>query len=162
MSDFSLLPEIEALRDAAAEFATRELAPRARDSEAGGRWPDEILRVLDGFSLGGLDVPETLGGFGLGALAKVVALEALAAGDPGGLPAADQPGMAAGALLACPHGALAAEVAAACVSGSAQCALVVVEPEVGAPPKLEWAPSWPPLRWVWTTEGDVLTLLAVR
>lgn len=91
MSDFSLPAEIEALRDAAAALAARELAPAARESEAAGRWPDSALRVLDGLSLGSLDLPATLGGVGLGALAKVVVLEALATGDPGGLPAADQP-----------------------------------------------------------------------
>jgi alkylation response protein AidB-like acyl-CoA dehydrogenase len=161
MTDFSLAPEIEALRDAAARFAARELAPAARDSEAAGCWPNAVLRVLDGFSLGSLDLPEALGGAGLGTLAKVVALEALAMGDPGGLPAADQPGMAAGALIACPDDAAAAEVAAACASRAAHCALVVVEPDVAARPRLEWTPSWPPLRWVWTIEGDALALLAV-
>lgn len=160
MSDFALAPEIEELRDAAARFAERELAPAARRSEAAGRWPDAVLRVLDEFSLGSLDLPEPLGGAGLGALAKVVTLEALARGDAGGLPAADQPGMAVGALLACPDRAAAAEVATACASREAGCALVVVEPEVGARPSLEWAPSWPALRWVWTIEGDALTLLA--
>jgi alkylation response protein AidB-like acyl-CoA dehydrogenase len=161
MSEFSLPPEIEALREAAATLAARELAPAARESEAAGRWPDSVLRVLDGFSLGSLDLPPTLGGVGLGALAKVVVLEALAAGDAGGLPAADPPGLAAGALLLCPDHAAAAEVAAACAARSAGCALVVVEPEVGASPKLAWAPSWPPLRFVWVSEGDALTLLAV-
>lgn len=161
MSDFALAPEIEELRGAAARFAERELAPAARDSEAAGRWPDAVLRVLDDFSLGCLDLPEALGGAGLGALAKVALLEALAMGDPGGLPAADQPGLAAGALIACPDQGAATEVAAACSSREAQCALVVVEPGVDAQPRLEWAPSWPPLRWVWTVEGDALALLAI-
>lgn len=161
MSDFALAPEIEELRAAAARFAERELAPAARASEAAGRWPEAVLRVLDDLSLGNLDLPEALSGAGLGALAKVVTLEALAAGDPGGLPAADQPGPAAGALLACPDEAAASEVAAACAARAAQCALVVVEPGVGASPSLAWAPSWPPLRWVWTIEGDELVLLAV-
>jgi alkylation response protein AidB-like acyl-CoA dehydrogenase len=161
MTDFSLPAEIEELRDVAARFAGRELAPGARDSEAAGRWPDHILRVLDELSLGSLDLPETLLGAGLGALSKVVVLEALATGDPGGLPAADQPGMAAGALIACPDESAATEVAAACSSRAAQCALVVLDPEADAMPRLEWAPSWPPLRWVWTIEGDVLTLLAI-
>jgi alkylation response protein AidB-like acyl-CoA dehydrogenase len=112
--------------------------------------------------VGSLDLPEALGGAGLGALAKVVTLEALATGDAGGLPAADQPGMAAGALIACPDEGLAAEVATACAPRAAGCALVVVEPGIGALPRLEWAPSWPALRWAFAIEGDTLTLLAVE
>jgi alkylation response protein AidB-like acyl-CoA dehydrogenase len=162
VADFALPTEIEELRQAAARFADRQLGPAAREAEANGRWSDDVLAVLDGFSLRGLDVPEALGGTGVGSLAKVVVLEALAAGDAGGLPAADQPGMSAGALAACPDEALAAEVASACIGGDAQCPLVVVDPDAGGRVRLEWAPGWPALRWVWMSEGDSLSLLGVE
>jgi alkylation response protein AidB-like acyl-CoA dehydrogenase len=159
MPDFSLSPELEELREAAARFAQRELAPRVREHEAAGRWPDDALSVLDGFSLRTLDLPHQLGGAPDGCLAKAVLLETLATGDAGGLPAADQPGPSAGALAACPDHDVAGDVAAACISGVGSCALVVVDEESGGVPRIEWAPAWPPLQAVWVIEGDALALL---
>ncbi len=160
MRGFELTPELEELRAAAERFGRSELAPHVREHEAAGRWPAPMLAVLDGFPLGGLDLPEALGGVAAGLLAKVVVLEALAAADAGGLAAADRPGLAAGAVVACPDGDLAAEVAGACLDGTAHCALTVVDTERRAP-LLEWAPGWPALRWVWALEGDTLRLLEV-
>src|SRR6516225_9663310 len=110
MRAFALGSELEALRDAAERLARTSLAPHVRDAEAAGRWPEATLAVLDGFPLGGLDLPEWLGGVDAGLLAKSVVLETLATADAGGLPGADRPGMAAGAVLACPDRALAATV----------------------------------------------------
>jgi hypothetical protein len=89
-------------------------------------------------------------------VAKVVVLEALAAGDAGGLPAADRPGRSVGALVACPDRSLARAVA----SSDGHAALVVVD---DSDPRLrvEWAPSWPPLQWAWVTSGDSLRLVEV-
>jgi len=157
MRDFALAPELEELRAAAERLGRAELAPNVRDTEAAGRWPDSVLQVLDGFPLGGLDVPESLGGVDAGCLAKVVILETLAQFDASGLAGADRPGPTAGALAACPDRALAAEVAASCLDGSAQSAITVIDPEVGST-GLDWAPGWPQLRWVWAMEGDTLRL----
>ncbi len=160
MRGFELAPELEALRQAAERLGRSQLAPHVRDHEAAGRWPAAVLAVLDGFPLGGLDLPEALGGVGAGLLAKVVVLEALAEADAGGLAAADRPGIAAGAVAACPDRTLAVEVAAACLDGSAHCAFTVVDPGRRTS-LLEWAPGWPALRWVWAMEGDALRLLEV-
>lgn len=157
MRDFALAPEIEELRASAERLARTELEPNARAAEAAGRWPDPVLDVLDGFPLGGLDLPERLGGVEAGCLAKVVVLETLAHADAGGLAAADRPGSTAGALLACPDQALAAEVAASGLDGSAAAGFTVVDPDVGSDGP-DWAPGWPALRWVWVTEGDTLRL----
>jgi alkylation response protein AidB-like acyl-CoA dehydrogenase len=156
MSGFVLSDELDELQRSAARFATGQLAPAARESEAAGRWPAEVLAVLDGFSLGALDVPEWLGGAGAGCLAKVIVLEALAAGDAGGLPAADRPGRSAGALVACPDRSLARRVAAS----DGHAALVVLDAD-DERPRVEWAPAWPPLRWAWLTAGDSLRLVEV-
>ena len=107
MRGFELAPELEELRAAAERLGRRELAPNVRAAEAAGHWPAEVLDVLDGMPLGGLDLPAELGGVEAGLLAKVVVLETLAAADAGGLPAADRPGLAAGAVVACPDRALA-------------------------------------------------------
>src|SRR4051794_37219917 len=160
MRAFALAAELEELRGAAERLARTELAPGVREAEAAGRWPAAVLDVLDGVPLGGLDLPAELGGVDAGLLAKVVVLETLAAADAGGLPGADRPGLAAGALLACPDRSVAGEVAAAGLDGSAQCGFTVVDPEVGSA-ALEWAPGWPPLRWVWAMEADTLRLREV-
>jgi alkylation response protein AidB-like acyl-CoA dehydrogenase len=160
-SGFALPEEIEDLRRAAARFAEKELAPAVRDAEKAGTWSPDVLAVLKGFSLRELDLPEDLGGVGAGSVAKVALLEALAMGDAAGLPAADQPGASMGALVACPDHDLAQEVAAACISGDAQAPLVVADPEVAQPIRIEWTPVWPPLRWAWITRGDALRLVKV-
>lgn len=160
MRDFALAPEVEELRAAAERLARSELGPQVRESEAAGRWPDSVLSVLDGFPLSGLDLPESLGGVGAGMMAKVVALETLAMADASGLYGADRPGPAAAALLACPDQALAAQVAASCLDGSASCAITVIDPDVGSS-QLDWAPGWPALRWIFVSEANELRLLEV-
>ena len=161
MTDFALPEEVEQLRQEAARFAAQALAPAARASERAGRWSGAVLDVLQKFALREVDVPVELGGLGAGCLAKVVLLETLAAGDAGGLAAADQPGIAAGALAACPDLGLARKIAGACLAGEAQAALVVVDPAGPASAGVAWAPSWPPLRWAFLCEGDALRLVEV-
>jgi acyl-CoA dehydrogenase len=153
---FALSEELDDLQRSATRFATEQLAPAARASETARRWSAEVLEVLDGLALGALDVPERLGGVGAGSLAKVVVLEALAVGDAGGLPAADRPGRSVGALLACPDRSLAHEVA----TSDGHATLVVLGDD-GSLPRVEWAPSWPSLRWAWLSRGDTLCLVEV-
>jgi alkylation response protein AidB-like acyl-CoA dehydrogenase len=158
--DFGLAPDLEDLRSAGQRFATRELAPRVREAERGHGWPPDVMRVLEDFQLRAVDLPIALGGAAGGALPKVVLLEALAHGDPGGLPAADHPGPAAGACMACPKPDVAADVVRECLRGVAQAPLVVVH-DTTWPDRIEWAPAWPPARWAWVSEGDNLALLDV-
>ncbi|MEZ5237101.1 MAG: acyl-CoA dehydrogenase family protein [Acidimicrobiales bacterium] len=87
----------------------------------------------------------------------MVVLETIARADASGLPGADRPGATAGAVAACPDAALAAEVVASCLDGSAQSAFTVIDPDVGSN-GLDWAPGWPALRWIWAMEGDELRL----
>ncbi len=154
---FILAPEVQELGAGAERLARTELARHVRESEAAGRWPDAVVGVLDGFPLGGLDLPERLGGVAAGVLAKAVVLETLAAADAGGLPAADRIGSSAGAFIACPDRALAGAVAASCLDGAAQCGFTVIDPDNGSA-GLDWAPGWPTLRWVWAMEADTLRL----
>jgi len=155
--NFALNEDGEALRQAAQRFAERELAPGVRAAESRGCWSDEVLRVVDGFGLAGLDVPAERGGAGLGSLAKAVLLETLAHGDAGGLLAADPLGLAAGALVACPDVATAKTLAAACLGREGACALVVAADPGRAPTRIEWTPAR--TRWAWITDGDDLRLL---
>jgi alkylation response protein AidB-like acyl-CoA dehydrogenase len=151
--------ELEPLRAEAARFAAAELAPAARASEREGAWPNHALAVLEKFGLRELDLPEALGGLGPGAGAKVALLEALASGDAGGLPAADPLGLALGALAACPDRGLARGLAALALGGEARSALLVADPDAPRPARVPWAPSRPPLRFVWLSAGAELALL---
>jgi alkylation response protein AidB-like acyl-CoA dehydrogenase len=136
---FALAEEVEDLREAAARFARDVLAPAARDHERAGRWPEAVLAVVEGFG-GDLDQCH----------AQVVLLETLAAGDAGGLPAADRPGPAAGAIGACPDRSLAA---------TAPDAVLLVAGGGEVPDRVAWAPGWPPRRRVWVSLGDGLRLV---
>lgn len=161
MTDFGLPDELEQLRASAARFAAEELAPRVRESERAGTWSAGALDVLTKLGLRELDVSEEFGGAAAGCLAKVVLLESLAAGDAGGLLAADQPGLAAGALAACPDAALARRVAAECLAGRAGVALLVTDRAGPSSHGVAWAPAWPPLRWVFASERESLRLLEI-
>ena len=138
---FALAEEVEDLRDAAARFARDVLAPAARDHERAGRWPQAVQAVVEGF---GEDLDRCH--------AQVVLLETLAAGDAGGLPAADRPGPAGGAVDACPDRSLA----------TATDAVLLVTGDVETPERVAWAPGGlPPRRRVWVSSGDRLRLLEV-
>jgi acyl-CoA dehydrogenase len=163
MTNFALPEEIEQLRQSAARFAADVLSPAARRSEAASAWPAELVAVLDGFALGGLDLPARLHGVDAGSVAKVVLLETLAQGDAGGLPGADQPGPTVGALLGCPDAKLVASVADAAARGQGGAALCVIaddEPSENA--RVHWAPARPGLRFAWLSRGDTLQLFDVR
>lgn len=160
MRDFALDAEVEELCAAADRLGRSTLAPAVRDHEDAGAWPASVTDVLDGFPLGGLDLPESLGGVDAGCLTKVVVLETLALHDAAGLAAADRTGPTVGALAACPDRALAAQVAASLLAGEACTAFTVPDDELGST-ELFWGPSNPPLRWIWTCEGSELALLEV-
>ncbi len=155
-AEFALAPELEELRAAADRLGRERLADRVREAEAAGRLDDDVLAVLDGFPLAGLDLPERLGGAGAGSLAKSVVLESLAEHDAGGLPAADRLGGVAGALEHCPDRGLAGDVAAACLAGDARIGLTV--PDETTAGRLAWMPAWPRPGWVVACAGDVLSL----
>jgi len=155
-AEFALADELEELRAVADRLGRDLLANRVREAEAAGRLNDDVMAVLDGFPLTGLDLAEQLGGAGAGVLAKSVVLETLARHDAGGLPAADRLGSAAGVLEHCPDRSLAGDIAAACLTGDARIGLTVPDETTGG--RLAWMPAWPRPRWVATCAGDTLTL----
>ncbi len=162
MSTFEVTPEIEQLLSVAARLGTEHLDEGVRRAEEAGAWPDQVLAVLGDLPLGGLDLRESLGGVSAGCVAKVAVLEALAGHDAGGLPACDQPGPTAGAVLACPDAARAEAVAAAALGGAAGCALAVIEEDQPLPRRLAWLPAHPHPSWVWVSQVDDLRLLRVN
>jgi alkylation response protein AidB-like acyl-CoA dehydrogenase len=96
--DFELPDELVLLRDAAARFARAELAPREREHESARDVAPEVRERFEKTGLSRLDLPEALGGAGLGALARALVLEELAAADAGAALALDPLGPALPAL----------------------------------------------------------------
>jgi alkylation response protein AidB-like acyl-CoA dehydrogenase len=92
--DFSLAPELEVLRATAASLAADHLRPCERESESARAIRPEARKAFLEIGLAGLELPEGLGGAGLGALARALVLEELAAADPGAALALDPLGPA--------------------------------------------------------------------
>lgn len=98
MISFALGEELSLLQETARKFAAERLRPRLRELEASG--PSEAdRRAFHELGLGLVDLPEHVGGAGLGLAASVVVHEELAWGDPGAALALDGPGAAAHAVL---------------------------------------------------------------
>ena len=73
--DFGLGETIDMLRDSVAQFARREIAPRAAAIDASNEFPRDLWPKLGALGLHGITVEEELGGAGLGYLAHCVAME---------------------------------------------------------------------------------------
>lgn len=101
MIDFRLEPELELLRDTARHFAEERLRPREREHEAARAIDASLRREFADIGLAGVQWPEWLGGAGLGALARALVLEELAAADAGAALALDPLGSAFHALVEC-------------------------------------------------------------
>jgi alkylation response protein AidB-like acyl-CoA dehydrogenase len=98
MIDLSLDPELELLRETARQFGAERLRPRAREFEAARGVDDAARRAFAEIGLAAAAWPESLGGAGLGALARALVLEELAAADAGAALALDPLGPAFHAL----------------------------------------------------------------
>ena len=73
--DFDLGRDIEMLRDTVQNFAAREIAPRAAQTDERNEFPMDLWRKLGDLGLLGITVGEEYGGAGMGYLAHVVAME---------------------------------------------------------------------------------------
>jgi len=91
--------DLKLIVETARRLAKTELAPRFREAEAAGGVTPELTSAWDAIGLTGLEVPEQLGGAGLGCLARVHVNEELAAADAGAALALDPCGPAFTALL---------------------------------------------------------------
>jgi alkylation response protein AidB-like acyl-CoA dehydrogenase len=78
MSDLSLFPitdEHEMIRQAARDFAQKEIAPIAAEFDETGDFPMKTIRKMGEMGFMGIEVPEQYGGAGMDTLAYVLALE---------------------------------------------------------------------------------------
>src|SRR5262245_21867110 len=98
MFDLGIGEDLEILVETARSFAQSELAPVLRASEERRAPAPALRRSFAQIGLARLELPEALGGAGLGALARALVNEELAAGDPGAALALDPLGPALYAL----------------------------------------------------------------
>ncbi|HSJ98617.1 MAG TPA: acyl-CoA dehydrogenase family protein, partial [Myxococcota bacterium] len=98
MIDFDLDPELELLRATARQFGAERLRRRDRAHEAARSVDEPTCAAAAEIGLAAAAWPESLGGAGLGALARVLVLEELGAADPGAALALDPLGPAFHAL----------------------------------------------------------------
>src|SRR5690606_18117579 len=78
MTDLPIYPlsdEHRMLRDAARDFAQKEIAPIAAEFDESGEFPKETITKMGGLGFRGIEVPEAYGGAGMDSLAYVLALE---------------------------------------------------------------------------------------
>ena len=69
--------EIDLLRHTVADFAAREIAPRAAEIDRDDRFPQDLWAKMGALGLLGITVPESDGGAGMSYLAHVIAMEEL-------------------------------------------------------------------------------------
>lgn len=83
MSDalFPLSDEHKMIRDAARDFAQKEIAPIAAQYDESGEFPYETIKKMGEMGFMGIEVPEQYGGAGMDTLAYVLAMEEIAKVD---------------------------------------------------------------------------------
>ncbi|MCG2784287.1 MAG: acyl-CoA dehydrogenase [Anaerolineae bacterium] len=78
MSDLAIFPltsEHKMLRDAARDFAQKEIAPIAAEFDESGEFPAKTIRKMGEMGFMGIEVPEEYGGSEMDSLAYMLALE---------------------------------------------------------------------------------------
>ncbi len=80
MEDLFLEEQHIAIRNAAREFAKKEIQPKAKEIDETGRFPTELVKELGNMGFMGMYVPEEYGGAGLDTLSYILALEEVCAG----------------------------------------------------------------------------------
>ncbi|GLW33235.1 acyl-CoA dehydrogenase family protein [Actinoplanes regularis] len=78
--DFELSDEQQLFRDVLRDFVDREIRPVAREWEASGRYPTEIVETMRKLGLFGLTIPEEYGGLGADMISFALVFEEIAKG----------------------------------------------------------------------------------
>ena len=73
--DFQLGEDIDALRDVVAQFAAKEITPRASEIDSSDEFPMDLWQKMGDLGLHGITVPEEYGGANMGYVAHMVATE---------------------------------------------------------------------------------------
>lgn len=78
MTDLSIYPlndEHKMIRDAARDFAQKEIAPIAAEHDESGEFPHATIKKMGELGFMGIEIPEQYGGAGMDSLSYVLALE---------------------------------------------------------------------------------------
>ncbi len=78
---FPLTDEHKMLRDAARDFAQKEIVPIAAEFDESGEFPHATIKKMGTLGFMGIELPEEYGGAGMDALAYVLALEEICKAD---------------------------------------------------------------------------------
>src|SRR5512144_724867 len=84
MADLPIFPlnnEHKMLRDAACEFAQKEIVPIAAEFDESGEFPHATIKKMGEMGFMGIEIPEEFGGAGMDSLAYVLALEEICKAD---------------------------------------------------------------------------------
>jgi alkylation response protein AidB-like acyl-CoA dehydrogenase len=84
MTDLPIYPlsaEHKMIRDAARDFARKEIAPIAAEFDESGEFPHATVKKMGGLGFMGIEVPEEYGGAGMDTLSYVLALEEISKVD---------------------------------------------------------------------------------
>lgn len=76
-----LTEEHKMIRDAARNFAQKEIAPIAAEYDESGEFPMDTIKKMGAMGLMGIEVPEEYGGAGMDTIAYVLAMEEIAKAD---------------------------------------------------------------------------------
>lgn len=130
--DFGLSAEREELRERVAEFARREIAPRAQQLDKEQKFPVDLFRKTGDLGILAIPFQEEYGGLGLSTFDAVLALEELARADQS---------LAVGCMVSMATGltlqrfgseALKREFLPDVISGRRICAIAGTEPQAGS------------------------------
>ena len=77
--DFELSEELQALQETCRRIAQDKVAPRAREIDESGEYPQDLFEVFRDAGLLGLCIPTELGGSGAGILGLTIAIGVAAA-----------------------------------------------------------------------------------
>ncbi|MEN9563479.1 MAG: hypothetical protein RIR73_1723 [Chloroflexota bacterium] len=78
---YPLTDEHKMLRDAARDFAQKEIVPIAAEFDESGEFPHATIKKMGALGFMGIELPEEYGGAGMDALAYVLALEEICKAD---------------------------------------------------------------------------------
>jgi alkylation response protein AidB-like acyl-CoA dehydrogenase len=125
MLDLDPGDELGLVVDTARKLAAEQLAPAMRNAEAARSPEPSVYAAYTEIGLAGLELPESAGGAGYGALARVLVNEELAAADVGAALALDPLGLALYPVIEMGGEAAAAELAARCEEPGARALAVL-------------------------------------
>jgi alkylation response protein AidB-like acyl-CoA dehydrogenase len=78
---FSLSEEHKMIRDAARDFAQKEIVPIAAEFDESGEFPQATIKKMGEMGFMGIEIPEQYGGAGMDTLSYVLALEEICKAD---------------------------------------------------------------------------------